>query len=63
MPTSINFCFLLDKNIVKKHSLVNKYYKCFDCPDEFMVGYGLDDNEKKRGWPFIYAKKPDVAEE
>ncbi len=51
-PNSIKLCALLDKpeRRVKK---VKVDYTGFQIPDEFVVGYGLDCNEKYRNLPYI----------
>ena len=33
-------------------------YVGFDCPDEFVVGYGMDFNEQYRSMPFVGVLKP-----
>ena len=51
-PDSLRLCTLLDKpdRIVKE---VKVDYCCFEIPDEFVVGYGLDYAQKYRNLPFI----------
>lgn len=51
-PNSIRLCTLLDKpdRRVKK---VDVDYCCFNIPDEFVVGYGLDYAQKYRNLPYI----------
>ena len=50
-PSSIRLCTLLDKpdRRVKKEVTVD--YTCFAIPDEFVVGYGLDYDQKYRNLP------------
>lgn len=48
---SVTVCALLDKNISTCDLDVK--YKCFDCPDEFIVGYGIDYAENYRNLPFV----------
>ena len=52
-PESIHLCTLLDKpeRRVKKQVLVD--YTCFEIPDEFVVGFGLDYDQKYRNLPYI----------
>ena len=52
-PKNIELCTLLDKpeRIVKKQVLVK--YSCFTIPGEFVVGYGLDYDQKYRNLPYI----------
>lgn len=51
-PNSVRLCTLLDKpdRRVKK---VDVDYCCFEIPDEFVVGYGLDYAQKYRNLPYI----------
>ena len=35
-------------------------YICFNIPDEFVVGYGLDYNQIYRNLPFVGVLKPEV---
>ena len=52
-PESIHLCTLMDKKKrrVKKQVQVN--YTCFEIPDEFVVGFGLDYDQKYRNLPYI----------
>ena len=52
-PADIRICTLLDKpsRRVKKEVVVD--YTCFSIPDEFVVGYGLDYDQKYRNLPYI----------
>ena len=51
-PKSLEICALLHKhiaqNLVKEARWVG-----FDCPQEFVIGYGLDHSEKYRHLPFV----------
>lgn len=51
-PKSIGVCTLLDKPD-RRVVDVKVDYTCFNIPDEFVVGYGLDYNQKYRNLPFI----------
>lgn len=51
-PKSIRLCTLLDKPD-RRVTQVNVDYTCFNIPDEFVVGYGLDYAQKYRNLPFI----------
>jgi hypoxanthine phosphoribosyltransferase len=51
-PKNIEVCALLDKNVPRKMENSVKY-KGFDIPNKFVVGYGLDFEEKYRNLPFI----------
>lgn len=60
-PKSIKICTLLDKPERRKAN-VKADYSGAQIPDAFVVGYGLDFNEKYRNLPFIGALKPAVYE-
>jgi len=49
---SVTTCVLLDKQITRNNSFVANY-SCFNIPNEFVVGYGLDYNGKYRNLPYI----------
>jgi hypoxanthine phosphoribosyltransferase len=53
-PASIEVCALLDKS-VRRITPLDIRYRGFDCPDRFVVGYGLDYAERYRNLPFIMA--------
>lgn len=56
---SIKIATLLDKPERRKVD-VHADYKCFDVPDEFVVGYGLDYDEIYRNLPYIGILKPEI---
>ena len=58
-PKSIETCTLLDKPDRRKVEISAKYTGR-KIPDEFVVGYGLDYDEKYRNLPFIGVLKPEV---
>ena len=60
-PASIAICALLDKPARRKADIVPDY-SGFLCPDSFIVGYGLDYNERYRNLPFIGVLKPEIYE-
>ena len=51
-PKSLRLCTLLDKP-ERRVTDVAVDYTCFNIPDEFVVGYGLDYAQKYRNLPFI----------
>lgn len=51
-PKSLRVCTLLDKP-ERRVVDVKVDYTCFAIPDEFVVGYGLDYDQKYRNLPFI----------
>ena len=58
-PASFQICTLLDKPERRKVSM-EVDYKGFDIPDEFIVGYGIDFNQKYRNLSYIATLKPEV---
>ena len=52
-PKNIELCTLLDKQERRVKKQVQVKYTCFTIPDEFVVGYGLDYDEKYRNLPYI----------
>ena len=52
-PSSIRLCTLLDKPERRVKKQVHVDYTCFTIPDEFVVGYGLDYDQKYRNLPYI----------
>jgi hypoxanthine phosphoribosyltransferase len=51
-PRSIRICALLDKTAARVKD-VEVHYRGFEIPKEFVVGYGLDYDERYRNLPFI----------
>ncbi len=51
-PASLHLCTLLDKP-ERRVVEVDVDYTCFNVPDEFVVGYGLDYSQRYRNLPFI----------
>lgn len=60
-PNSIRICTLLDKPERREADIVPDYVGAV-VPDEFVVGYGLDYDEKYRNLPFIGVLAPHVYE-
>ena len=58
-PASMQLCTLLDKPD-RRVKPVHVDYTCFDIPDEFVVGYGLDYAQKYRNLPFIGVVEPEA---
>jgi hypoxanthine phosphoribosyltransferase len=58
-PASLKVCALLDKREARKRE-VEVDYVGFHCPNEFVVGYGLDYRGRYRNLPFIGVLKPEV---
>jgi hypoxanthine phosphoribosyltransferase len=53
-PASIQVCTLLDKS-VRRIAPLEVRFTGFDCPDRFVLGYGLDSGERYRNLPYIVA--------
>ena len=60
---SVKICTLLDKPEGRKPGITLKAdYVGFTIPNAFVVGYGLDYNEKYRNLPYVGILKPEVYE-
>ena len=58
-PASIRICTLMDKPDRRTQPIVADYVG-FTIPDAFVVGYGLDYDEKYRNLPYVGILKPSV---
>lgn len=58
-PKSVEVCALLDKPSRRIADIQAKYVGR-EIPDEFVVGYGLDYDEKYRNLPYLGVLKPEV---
>ncbi len=58
-PASISIVTLMDKPARRKADIYADY-SCFEVPDAFVVGYGLDYNEHYRNLPYIGVLKPEI---
>jgi hypoxanthine phosphoribosyltransferase len=58
-PASLRVCALLNKK-ERRQVDVPVDYVCFEIPDEFVVGYGLDFNQIYRNLPFIGVLRPEL---
>lgn len=58
-PKSIKICTLLDKPSRRKIDIKADYVG-FLVPDEFVVGYGLDYDERYRNVPFVGVLRPEI---
>ena len=52
-PESLRLCTLLDKPSRRVRKDIEVDYTCFTVEDFFVVGYGLDYNQKYRNLPYI----------
>lgn len=58
-PASLEVATLLRKKTKAQADITCKYVG-FECPDEFIVGYGLDYAERYRNLPYIGVLKPEI---
>ena len=58
-PASIEIATLLRKRTDRQVDIDCRYVG-FECPDEFIVGYGLDYAENYRNLPYIGILKPEI---
>lgn len=58
-PASLQVCALFDR-ITHRLMETPIKYKGFELPDYFVVGYGLDHQERYRNLPYVGILKPDV---
>jgi len=61
-PRSVKVCVLLSKKKVRAHT-VDADYIGFEIEDEFVVGYGLDYDERYRNLPYIRVLRKDLIKE
>ena len=61
-PASIKIVTLMDKPARRRADIRADYFG-FNVPDEFVVGYGLDYDERYRNLPYIGVLKPEVYSE
>lgn len=60
-PESIRVCTILDKPSRRKADFQADYVG-YEVPNAFVVGYGLDYNEKYRNLPYVGVLKPEIYE-
>ena len=58
-PASLEVATLLRKKTPDQADVKCRYVG-FECPDEFIVGYGLDYAERYRNLPYIGVLKPEL---
>ena len=62
-PASVKICTLLDKPDRRREGItLQADYVGFTIPNAFVVGYGLDYDEKYRNLPYVGILKPEVYE-
>ena len=59
-PASLEVCTFLWKDVEGKQAAIDPKYVGTHCPDEFVVGYGLDFAERYRYLPYVGVLKPEV---
>lgn len=59
-PASLEVAAFLCKDVEGKQAAINPKYVGAHCPDEFVVGYGLDFAERYRNLPYVGILKPEV---
>ena len=60
-PASVHIVTLMDKPERRDKGVnIQADYSCFEVPDAFVVGYGLDYNEAYRNLPYIGVLKPEI---
>ena len=59
--SSLKICTILNKPS-RRQANIQPDYLGFDIPDEFVVGYGLDYDEKYRNLPFVGILKREIYE-
>jgi hypoxanthine phosphoribosyltransferase len=59
-PNSLAVCTFLDRNS-RRIVQVPVDYRCFEIPDRFVVGFGLDYNQLYRNLGYVAVMKPDRA--
>jgi hypoxanthine phosphoribosyltransferase len=59
-PNSLSVCTFLDRNS-RRIVQVPVDYRCFEIPDRFVVGFGLDHNQLYRNLAYVAVLKPDKS--
>ena len=57
-PNSLSVCTFLDRNS-RRIVQVPVDYRCFEIPDRFVVGFGLDYNQLYRNLGYVAVMRPD----
>lgn len=60
-PKSLRICTILNKP-ARRTTEIDVEYIGFDIPDEFIIGYGLDYDEKFRNLPYVGVLKREIYE-
>ena len=59
-PASLEVATFLWKDVEGRTTAIDPKYVGTHCPDEFVVGYGLDFAERYRNLPYVGVLKPEV---
>ena len=59
-PNSLSVCTFLDRNS-RRIVQVPVDYRCFEIPDRFVIGFGLDYNQLYRNLGYVAVLKPEKA--
>ena len=59
-PNSLAVCTFLDRNS-RRIVQAQVDYRCFEIPDRFVVGFGLDHNQLYRNLGYVAVMKPDKS--
>ena len=57
-PNSLSVCTFLDRNS-RRIVQVPVDFRCFEIPDRFVIGFGLDHNQLYRNLPCVAVMKPE----
>jgi hypoxanthine phosphoribosyltransferase len=60
-PNSLNVCTFLDRNS-RRIVQAPVAYRCFEIPDRFVVGFGLDHNQLYRNLGYVAVMKPEKSQ-
>ena len=59
-PASLEIAAFLWKDVKGRKTAVTPKYVGFRCPDDFVIGYGMDYAERYRNLPYVGILKPEV---
>jgi len=59
-PNSLSVCTFLDRNS-RRIAQVPVDFRCFEIPDRFVVGFGLDHNQLYRNLGYVAVMKPEKS--
>jgi hypoxanthine phosphoribosyltransferase len=59
-PNSLAVCTFLDRNS-RRIVQIPVEFRCFEIPDRFVIGFGLDHNQLYRNLSYVAVMKPETA--